>query len=493
MMSEPKRLHPAAVILNLCHTIIQTIKNIILPFFFVYIVNSNHTVRFYGAIALGVLFIWLVAASIIKWRRFTYRIEDDEFRIEEGLFVTKKRYISIDRIQTMNTSAGLVQQIFKLVKLQIETAGGGKEAEAVLSAISVEEAERIKEAVFKKRAQRRENELDEERLEAEEELVPAVEVQEHYRMNAKELLMAASTSGGIGVIISAVFALISQLDEVLPMDWLFDKFSFLQHASIGIYAVLVFIGLFIAWIFSIAGMMFRYANFQIIKKEQELVISRGIIEKHQVTIPLRKIQAIKIKENIIRQLFGFVTVSIVSAGGGDREKEEGALTILFPMIHKKKLPHMLRTFTPEYTLEENCRRLPRRALKRYLFRSVIFSLFLIIPLCIFFQPWGYLSVILLPIELLFGYLAYKEAAWTINGDRLQLTSRFIGRTTAIVLKKRMQVCKFSQSYFQKKGRLYTISTSVKSSSHMEELTVRDVGEEDAAFILNWYSYEKADG
>lgn len=65
------------------------------------------------------------------------------------------------------------------------------------------------------------------------------------------------------------------------------------------------------------------------------MISRGIIEKHQVTIPLRKIQAIKIKENIIRQLFGFVTVSIVSAGGGDREKEEGALTILFPMIHKK--------------------------------------------------------------------------------------------------------------------------------------------------------------
>ncbi|MBM9839716.1 hypothetical protein JO861_24525, partial [Rhodococcus hoagii] len=78
------------------------------------------------------------------------------------------------------------------------------------------------------------------------------------------------------------------------------------------------------------------------------------------------------------------------------------MTILFPMIHKKKLPHMLRTFTPEYTLEENVRRLPRRALKRYLFRSVIFSLFLIIPLCIFFQPWGYLSIILLPIELFFG-------------------------------------------------------------------------------------------
>jgi len=292
-MSEPKRLHPAAVILNLSHTIIQTIKNIILPFFFVYIVNSNHTVRFYGAIALGVLFIWLVAASIIEWRRFTYRIEDDEFRIEEGLFVTKKRYISIDRIQTMNTSAGVVQQIFKLVKLQIETAGGGKEAEAVLSAISLEEAERIKEAVFKKKAQRHENKHDEELIEAERELIPAVEHKEHYRMTSKELLMAASTSGGIGVIISAVFALISQLDEVLPMDWVFDKFSFLQHASIGIYAVLIFFGLFIAWIFSIAGMMFKYANFQIMKKEQELIISRGIIENIKLRFRSEKYRPLK--------------------------------------------------------------------------------------------------------------------------------------------------------------------------------------------------------
>ncbi|MBM9839715.1 PH domain-containing protein, partial [Rhodococcus hoagii] len=66
---------------------------------------------------------------------------------------------------------------------------------------------------------------------------------------------------------------------------------------------------------------FKYANFQIIKKEQELVISRGIIEKHQVTIPLRKIQAIKIKENIIRQLFGFVTVSILARAAATGKKK----------------------------------------------------------------------------------------------------------------------------------------------------------------------------
>lgn len=92
------------------------------------------------------------------------------------------------------------------------------------------------------------------------------DVQSVYRLSVGEPLMAASTSGGIGVIISAVFALFSQIDEVLPMDWLYDRFSFLKHASIGIYAVIIFIGLFIAWLLSIAGMMIKHANFKIEKR-----------------------------------------------------------------------------------------------------------------------------------------------------------------------------------------------------------------------------------
>ncbi|BBA75052.1 MULTISPECIES: PH domain-containing protein [Bacillus] len=488
MMSEPKRLHPAAVILNLFHTIIETIKNIILPFFLVYIVNSNHFIRFYGGIALAVLLIWLITASVIEWRKFTYRIEDGEFRIEEGLFFTKKRYISIDRIQSMNTSAGIIQQLFKLVKLQIETAGDGKNAEAVLSAITVEEAERIRAAVFQQKAEQ------EERGEtaAEQEPMRGEDVQSVYRLSVGELLMAASTSGGIGVIISAVFALFSQIDEVLPMDWLYDRFSFLKHASIGIYAVIIFIGLFIAWLLSIVGMMIKHANFKIEKKEHELVITRGIIEKHQVTIPLRKIQAIKMKENVIRQLFGYATVAIVSAGSAGNEKE-GAQTILFPIIRKSKLGVMLNGFTPDYVLEENGNHLPKRALRRYLFRSIIFSVFVIIPLCILFKPWGYASLLVLPVELVLGYASFRTASWCINGGRLQITTRLVGKTTTIMLRRRMQMFEVSRSFLQKRRRLASVATAVKSAHHMEHVMLKDVSEEDAERIGRWYSYEKADG
>lgn len=43
------------------------------------------------------------------------------------------------------------------MKLQIETAGDGKNAEAVLSAITVDEAERIRAAVFQQKAEQEEH------------------------------------------------------------------------------------------------------------------------------------------------------------------------------------------------------------------------------------------------------------------------------------------------------------------------------------------------
>ncbi|WP_317907011.1 PH domain-containing protein, partial [Bacillus subtilis] len=124
MMSEPRRMHPAAVILNFIKGLVETVKNFIIPFGVVLFLNQSHTVKMLAIAAAVLFFIALVVTSIIKWSKFTYRIEEDELRIEEGLINKKKRYIPIERIQTINTSAGLIQQIFKLVKLQVETASG---------------------------------------------------------------------------------------------------------------------------------------------------------------------------------------------------------------------------------------------------------------------------------------------------------------------------------------------------------------------------------
>ncbi|MGG4349571.1 PH domain-containing protein [Bacillus licheniformis] len=489
MMSEPRRMHPAAVILNFIKGLVETVKNFIIPFGVVIFLNQSQTVKMIAIAATVLFFIALVVTSIIKWSKFTYRIEEDELRIEEGLINKKKRYIPIERIQTINTSAGLIQQMFKLVKLQVETASGGTEAEVSLVAITQAEAERIQQALFerKKAAEDTGTDVPVPLEETAEEAEEAEEPVMMYKMTGQELLTAASTSSGIGVIISGVFAFFTQVDDFFDLDWLYDRFAFLNSAGAAVIALAAFVALFIAWLLSIVGMLLKYANFTVVRKEKEIVISRGLIEKQQITIPLQRIQAIKIKESLIRQPFGLAAVTIVSAGGNVLEEDKSA--ILFPIISKKIINQRLGEFIPDYAPEDDLNRLPKRALRRYILRAS-WPVLAVVPLSILFPPWGYLSAVLIPFYWIIGYFSYRDAGWKISGSKIIMSSRFIGRTTAVIQRRRMQVFEVSRSYFQRRKQLVSIHTSTKSSVLMEKFSVADVEEKDSDDIIAWYSYEK---
>ncbi|MCW1837140.1 PH domain-containing protein [Bacillus xiamenensis] len=496
MMSEPKRVHPISMFIDFISDAVSMIKNFIIPFFVLIFVNSNSSIRFYAFIILGVLLLWKAVLTVLAWRRFTYRMEDDEFRVESGVITKKKKYISFERIQTVNTSEGIFQRIFGLVRVQIETAGGTDGPEVSLTAITKAEAEQLKQSIFnrKKSLQQEEGEAFNENGEGTNEHLTVQkpmeeEVNVSYRMGVPELLLAATTSSGIGVIISGCLAIYTQIDEILPLDGFVKQFSFLSHASIEIYVILIFLAVLIAWILSVGVTALQYANFAAKRKGNDIIITRGLIERHQMTIPLARIQAVKLKENILREPFGFATVMLVSAGGSITEKETSS--VLFPLIRKKKINELLSQFTDQYHLtpERELNKVPKRSLKRYLISYGFVPLLVGIILSVRFPPWGYLALIPLPFALFFGYLAYKQSGYVIKDQLIQLTTRGIGKTTGLILRKRMQNYTMTQSYFQKKGRVASIHTFVKSSALLDSFGVHHLKEEDAARVCDWYSYE----
>lgn len=339
MMSEPKRVHPISMFIDFISDAVSMIKNFIIPFFVIIFVNSNSSIRFYAFIILGVLLLWKAVLTVLAWRRFTYRMEDDEFRVESGVITKKKKYISLERIQTVNTSEGIFQRIFGLVRVQIETAGGTDGPEVSLTAITKAEAEQLKQSIFNRKKSLQQEEMVDENGGTPHDPLAAhqpveKEINVSYRMGIPELLLAATTSSGIGVIISGCLAIYTQIDEILPLDGFIKRFSFLSHASVEIYAILIFMAVLIAWILSVGVTALQYANFNAKRKGKDIIITRGLIERHQMTIPLARIQAVKIKENILREPFGFATVMLVSAGGSITEKETSS--VLFPLIRKKK-------------------------------------------------------------------------------------------------------------------------------------------------------------
>ena len=241
-----------------------------------------------------ILLVWAFVSSIINWWTFRYWFEDRELRVQYGLFVKKKRYIPFERIQSLNYKEGIFHRIFGLVQVAVETAGNkdGK-AEAQLTAITRIAAELIEQEMNNiKQGERAETEENAMILKPEARIV--------YKMSPKDLIVLATTSGGIGVVIAGVLAAISQFAEYIPFEWIYDEFSHLVKYSIALIAALVLIAVLGAWIISVALTLLNYFDFTVTKEQDRLIITRGLLEKKRITIPLNRVQAIKIIENPLR-------------------------------------------------------------------------------------------------------------------------------------------------------------------------------------------------
>ncbi|WP_419954717.1 PH domain-containing protein [Neobacillus niacini] len=476
-MSEPKRLHPIVIVL----TIGKRIKDFIFSFialFFIWNKGDGGKLLLFGASAIVIIGIILI--SILSWLRYTYRLEENELRIEYGVFVRKKRYIPLERIQSLDISEGILQRLCGMVKVRIETAGGSgtDEAEAVLSAISKSEARYIQEYVAV----------------AKNPSVPDIEdVQEPsnhtvFKMTSAQLILLSLTSGGVGVVISAVLAFFSQLDDFIPYEKLFRGVGQLAVSNMIVIAIFVFIGFVAAWIVALFGTMLKYANFQVAKTEHDLVISQGLLEKRQITIPLTRIQAIRINENIVRQWLGYGSVMVESAGGSASNKE-GSKVLLLPLVKLQDIEKILGPVLTDYRFASNFTPVPKRAMNRYVFRSWIIIVPLAVASIVFLKGWGLLSLLILALVTFWGVLRYKDAGWRLEEQQLSLRYRSMVRTTVFIKKNKLQVLELKESYFQRRKDLVTLEAFVKVGFGGAGGRVSDMDRNDVKKVYTWFSRE----
>lgn len=482
-MSDPKRLHPIAVLLN----IIKSIKELVIPFLLVVILPGNNEgiPGWIQPLVIAIIILFIIGNAFLQWLRFTYRIEEGEFRIESGVFVRKKRYIKFDRIHSIDISEGIIQRVFSLVKLNIETAGGSQ-ADAVLSAISKSDADRIN--AFISEEKNAYTPLDSDKEVADNEF--AVKSSSVFKQTLPQLFAMAATSGAVGVFLSGAVAFISQFDEMIPFERIFKDYEDFIEMGTFILTLFALVALLAVYVLATLSMVIKYASFTVIKTDEEIVISRGFLEKRRLTIPIHKIQGIRIMENLIRKPLGLATVYIEYAGGSMEDKESLSI-MLFPLIRKKHLQKKILEILPVYETGTEMTPIPKRALSRYVFRKFLYLIPIIGALVWFIRPWGYLSLLLVPLAVFWAYMQYRDAGWSIEGNLLLLSSRFFSKQTLIMQRSRIQSITYKKSWFQNRKEIATISASIKSGVTSRVGMVADVEEKDCLIIKSWYLPKKA--
>ncbi|MGX5554436.1 PH domain-containing protein [Bacillus cereus] len=470
-----KRQHPITMLLEL------KITDFIPLIIFMFSLNGKFPFWYLIPAAFGLLTVF---SAFEKWYYTTYWVENNVLHVKQGLFVKKESYLNKERVQTINTSSNVLYQMLGLKKIQIETAGGGDEAEVSLAGITVEEATELI-AMLNESASELKVEKTLEEVEVKEIITEEKQARE-YKLTWKEILIASVTSGQFGLLFSLIFFVYHQVDEYIP-KWIENSVkSYVMEHDIYGWILMIAILLVLSWIISTIGYALKHGDFTVNRRNDEVRISQGLLEKKELVLKLHRIQGITIKEGILRQPFGYcaVQVEVIQSKGTGDEKEK---VTLHPIIRKDRVQQLLAHLQLPYELNANITSLPKAALRRYLIDSFIFFAMLAIPLTgigIYFEKY-YIMWALLPLAILIftlGYATFKTNGYSVNGEQITLVYRSVGKYTGLIRRRHVQSMEKTQSYFQRRADLCTYKFSSASYSYKIEHT----RVEDAERMQDWY-------
>src|SRR5215203_4644920 len=406
-MSSERRLHPVAMLIGAIGTLRRWISGLVLPGI-VLLMSQGFSLRTVVLFLVAVIVAGALAAlwGFLSWRATTYAVTGNSFRLRHGVFQRSERTIPLDHVQSVDTVQGVIQRLFGVVEVRIETAGGGSsEPDASLSALDLTAAQALR------------RELEGSR-EARTEVTTGPTVLR--RLSTRDLLVAGATSGQIGVAFSIIAVGSQFFDDFLSDAFIRRLIETLAPNWLMVLLILVPAGLLLAWLLAIAGTVLAYTGFTLSREGNFLYIKRGLLERREATIPLARIQAVRVSEGVLRQPFGLAAVRVESAGYGE---DAGVSSMLFPLLPRDEVNELLAEAAPEFAANPGLEPLPRRARRRYVFRST--SLYLIIAVAaalvsvlVFHTGAGLPALTLVPFAAAYGLLCHRDAGWAFDKDRL---------------------------------------------------------------------------
>ena len=456
--------------------IFQFIKNSIIPLIIFLISIGSKIPEKYGGndtvILAIVLFLFaIIVLSIVKWKKNLYGVEDEGIYIKYGVFEIHERTLPFLQVQTADISSSLVQRLFNVCKLEIDTAGGDGKSEISIF-LSKQEALRVKSIIFK--GNKNKDEVMEEKN------------IKKFTSSLKDLFVMATFSTRILAGFFIIMAFYFKIDNIIPDEVkrkaetvTGDMVNGINDTSIIKYIVaLIIIMLFISWGISVVVTVIKYYRFTVTREEDNIKLSYGFFDKKEVTIPVKRIQSLIIVEGIIKKPLGYFSLNIETIGYG---KDEGESTMICPIAKKKVIDKFFEDILPEMNITYDLVKSPRKALKRFILFRLLVE-FIVMSIIAIFAPYGYYIFLLVPILVIWDYIRFIDNGLYCSDEFVVIRYRDRARKTVIVQKECIQSVEKIQNIFQKRraiakckviiagdilGKSYTVG-------HMNEDYINDI-------------------
>lgn len=385
----------------------------VIPAFFI---ARSDAVTFLGFLpfALVVGAVVIVVAPLVRWLRTTYHVEGNTLIIQGGLLSRWRRVIPRSRIQSVDLVEKLRHRVFGVVEVRVE-AIGGSETEAALHALSQEEAQVLRRWALAGAVE-----------EASEDAL--------VRLTPRDLVIAGVTGGRVAVL--AVF--LAYAFEFLPEDYLGEVFegvaAWARSAAVLAVAAVVLV-LLVSFGLSVLATVLIYWEFTVVRQGDRLVLTRGLLEKRHATVPLSRVQAVFLNENLLRRMFSLASLTVHIAGYAGDKKEVEESSMLLPVGRRAqaiRLAGEVYSVPPE-VLETPLDRPPARAVATRMFfgglTGIVFALGAV-------GPFGLRALwalaITVPAGMAVGYLRYRSLGHRLLDGWAVVRHGVLVRTTAFI-------------------------------------------------------------
>lgn len=401
-------------------------------------------------LAAGLVTVWQTAYV----QRFSYEVTEDTFDIASGVLSRREREIPYERVQNVDISENVLQRLLGLAQVRIETAGGSG-TEARLRYVTRAEAGRLQELLGERKrraAGETDSGVEDDASRA------AIEAETLFTLSDREL--------GILGVVSADLRLLG-LASVVLSGFAPQVAAQLQPGPDLVSLagpLLALVGLVGLWLFSAVTAVFRYYGFELRRRADELRYERGLLQRYSGTIPVDKIQTLRLRENVLARALGYAGLVIETAGYGPGQ-EAGSQSAV-PLAKRERALALAREVEPVGAIEFE--RPPRRARTRYAVRYALAVAGLTAVLWTLDTVTGWLPLWYLAAGLLLAvpaaaHLAWRHRGYHVGEDYFVTRNGFWRRETVVVPYDRVQTVANSQSVFQRRRDLGTVRVDTASS------------------------------
>jgi putative membrane protein len=397
----------------------------------------------------------------VEWMMFSYAVDRDRLVVRRGMFRRSLTVVPLDRIRGVDVHASPLQRLLGIAVVRVDAAAtGGNRDEAVLDAVSRQEAQRLRRVLLREVAEGAATVAPASAAGVAAAAATAELGVVLARLRPGWLVYAPLVGSYLLAPVAAFIAAQQLLDELripLPagITRLLDGRLAVQRPDPRLVAAAVAAAIAVCVAGAVAAAAVANWGFTLTRRGGALVSERGLLSRRQVSLEQARIRGYALAEPLpLRAVGAARLIALVTGLGGENSRRAQLLPLGPAGVAREVAAAAVLPFTTPL------RRHPAAARRRRLARATLPWLLLTVPLALL-HLWpavavaGGLAVLGLPL----GIDRYRGLGHALDSAAVSVRSGSLRRRQVVLERRGVVGWRIRQSVFQRRAGLATLTVA----------------------------------